>query len=187
MAETIRINTEEYNEEFSRKLKVGDSVLITGKIYSARDAAHKVMTEALARGEELPIDWHDKIVYYLGPSPAKPGDPIGSAGPTTSGRMDAYTPTMLDQGIKGMIGKGSRKPEVIESMKKNGVTYFAAVGGAAALIAKSIKKYDVIAYADLGPEALAELTVEDFPAIVVIDSEGNDFYEIGQAPYREDV
>lgn len=187
MAESIRINTEEYNEEFSRKLKVGDSVLITGKIYSARDAAHKVMTEALARGEKLPIDWTNKFVYYLGPTPAKPGDPIGSAGPTTSGRMDAYTPTMLDQGIKGMIGKGSRKPEVIESMKKNGVTYFAAVGGAAALIAKSIKKYDVIAYADLGPEALAELTVEDFPAIVVIDSEGNDFYEIGQAPYREDV
>ena len=186
MAEQIRIQTP-LTEEQSRKLKAGDMVLISGKIYSARDAAHKVMTEALARGEELPIDWHDKIVYYLGPSPAKPGDPIGSAGPTTSGRMDAYTPTMLDQGIKGMIGKGSRKPEVIESMKKNGVTYFAAVGGAAALIAKSIKKYDVIAYADLGPEALAELTVEDFPAIVVVDSEGNDFYEIGQAPYREDV
>lgn len=186
MAEQIRIQTP-LTEEQSRKLKAGDMVLISGKIYSARDAAHKVMTEALAHGEELPIDWHDKIVYYLGPSPAKPGDPIGSAGPTTSGRMDAYTPTMLDQGIKGMIGKGSRKPEVIESMKKNGVTYFAAVGGAAALIAKSIKKYDVIAYADLGPEALAELTVEDFPAIVVIDSEGNDFYEIGQAPYREDV
>lgn len=186
MAEQIRIQTP-LTEEQSRKLKAGDMVLISGKIYSARDAAHKVMTEALARGEELPIDWHDKIVYYLGPSPAKPGDPIGSAGPTTSGRMDAYTPTMLDQGIKGMIGKGSRNPEVIESMKKNGVTYFAAVGGAAALIAKSIKKYDVIAYADLGPEALAELTVEDFPAIVVIDSEGNDFYEIGQAPYREDV
>ena len=186
MAEQIRIQTP-LTEEQSRKLKAGDMVLISGKIYSARDAAHKVMTEALARGEELPIDWHDKIVYYLGPSPAKPGDPIGSAGPTTSGRMDAYTPTMLDQGIKGMIGKGSRKPEVVESMKKNGVTYFAAVGGAAALIAKSIKKYDVIAYADLGPEALAELTVEDFPAIVVIDSEGNDFYEIGQAPYREDV
>ena len=184
MAETIRIQTP-FTEEMSRKLKAGDSVLITGKIYSARDAAHKVMTETLARGEELPIDWHDKIVYYLGPTPAKPGDPIGSAGPTTSGRMDAYTPTMLDQGIKGMIGKGSRKPEVIESMKKNGVTYFAAVGGAAALIAKSIKKYEVIAYGDLGPEALAELTVEDFPAIVVIDSEGNDFYEMGQKPYRK--
>ena len=164
MAESIRINTEEYNEEFSRKLKVGDSVLITGKIYSARDAAHKVMTEALARGEKLPIDWTNKFVYYLGPTPAKPGDPIGSAGPTTSGRMDAYTPTMLDQGIKGMIGKGSRKPEVVESMKKNGCTYFAAAGGAA---------------------ALAELTVEDFPCIVVGDTEGNNFYELGQKPYRK--
>ena len=184
MAETILIQTP-FTEEASRKLKAGDSVLITGKIYSARDAAHKVMTEALARGEELPIDWHDKIVYYLGPTPAKPGDPIGSACQSTSGRMDAYTPTMLEQGIKGMIGKGSRKPEVVESMKKNGVTYFAAVGGAAALIAKSIKKYEVIAYGDLGPEALAELTVENFPAIVVIDSEGNDFYEEGQKPYRK--
>ncbi|MDU2570381.1 MAG: fumarate hydratase C-terminal domain-containing protein [Veillonella sp.] len=150
MAETIRINTEEYNEEFSRKLKVGDSVLITGKIYSARDAAHKVMTEALARGEKLPIDWTNKFVYYLGPTPAKPGDPIGSAGPTTSGR-----------------------------------TYFAAVGGAAALIAKSIKKYEVLAYGELGPEALAELTVEDFPCIVVGDTEGNNFYEQGQKPYRK--
>lgn len=185
MAEQIRITTP-FTEEQSRKLKAGDMVLITGKIYSARDAAHKVMTEALARGEKLPIDWHDKIVYYLGPTPAKPGDPIGSAGPTTSGRMDAYTPTMLDQGIKGMIGKGSRKPEVVESMKKNGVTYFVAVGGAAALIAKSIKKYEVLAYGELGPEALAELTVEDFPAIVGIDSEGNNFYEIGQAPYRKE-
>ena len=184
MAEKIRITTP-LTEEQSRRLKAGDSVLITGTIYSARDAAHKAMTEALARGEKLPIDWHDQIVYYLGPSPAKPGDPIGSAGPTTSGRMDAYTPTMLDQGIKGMIGKGSRKPEVVESMKKNGATYFAAVGGAAALIAKSIKKYEVIAYPELGPEALAALTVEDFPAIVVIDTEGNNFYEIGQKPYRE--
>ena len=184
MAEKIRIQTP-LTEEQSRKLKAGDSVLITGTIYSARDAAHKVMTEALSRGEKLPIDWHNQIVYYLGPTPAKPGDPIGSAGPTTSGRMDAYTPTMLEQGIKGMIGKGSRKPEVIESMKKNGVTYFAAVGGAAALIAKSVKKYEVIAYPELGPEALAVLTVEDFPAIVVIDSEGNNFYEIGQKPYRQ--
>lgn len=184
MAEKIRIQTP-LTEEQSRNLKAGDSVLITGTIYSARDAAHKVMTEALARGEKLPIDWHDQIVYYLGPTPAKPGDPIGSAGPTTSGRMDAYTPTMLDQGIKGMIGKGSRKPEVVASMKKNGATYFAAVGGAAALIAKSVKKYEVIAYPELGPEALAALTVEDFPAIVVIDSEGNNFYEIGQKPYRK--
>ena len=183
MAEKIRITTP-LTEEMSRKLKAGDSVLITGTIYSARDAAHKVMTEALARGEKLPIDWQNQIVYYLGPTPAKPGDPIGSAGPTTSGRMDAYTPTMLAQGIKGMIGKGSRKPEVLEAMKKYGVTYFAAVGGAAALIAKSVKKYEVLAYPELGPEAVAALTVEDFPAIVVIDSEGNNFYEQGQAPYR---
>ena len=184
MAETIRLTTP-LTEEVSRTLKAGDSVLITGTIYSARDAAHKVMTEALARGEKLPIDWNNQIVYYLGPTPAKPGDPIGSCGPTTAGRMDAYTPTMLEQGIKGMIGKGSRVPAVVESMKKNPVTYFAAVGGAAALIAKSVKKYTVIAYPELGPEALAALEVVDFPAIVVIDSEGNDFYELGQAPYRK--
>lgn len=183
MSEKIRINTP-LTEEQSRKLKAGDSVLISGKIYSARDAAHKAMTEALARGEELPIDWTNKIVYYLGPTPAKPGNPIGSAGPTTSGRMDAYTPTMLDQGIKGMIGKGTRKPEVIESMKKNGTVYFVAVGGAAALISKCIKKYTVLAYPELGPEAVAELEVEDFPAIVAIDCEGNNYYEEGQKPYR---
>lgn len=183
MAEKIRITTP-LTEEQSRKLKAGDSVLITGTIYSARDAAHKVMTEALARGEKLPVDWQNQIVYYLGPTPAKPGDPIGSAGPTTSGRMDAYTPTMLAQGVKGMIGKGSRSKAVVDAMKKHGVTYFAAVGGAAALIAKSVKKYEVLAYPELGPEAVAALTVEDFPAIVVIDSEGNDFYEEGQKPYR---
>ncbi|WP_110953488.1 Fe-S-containing hydro-lyase [Anaerosinus massiliensis] len=184
MAEKIRITTP-LTEEVSRTLKAGDSVLITGTIISARDAAHKVMTEALARGEKLPVDWQNQIVYYLGPTPAKPGDPIGSAGPTTSGRMDAYTPTMLAQGIKGMIGKGSRSKEVLDAMKKNGTTYFAAVGGAAALIAKSVKKYEVLAYPELGPEAVAALTVEDFPAIVVIDCEGNNFYEQGQAPYRK--
>lgn len=183
MAEKIHITTP-FTEEQSRKLKVGDSVLISGVIYSARDAAHKVMTEALARGEKLPIDWHNQMVYYLGPTPAKPGDPIGSCGPTTSGRMDAYTPTMLDQGIQGMIGKGSRSKEVVDAMIKHGVTYFAAVGGAAALIAKSVKKYEVIAYPELGPEALAKLTVEDFPAIVVIDCHGNNFYDINQKEYR---
>ena len=183
MTEKIRITTP-LTEEQSRKLKAGDSVHISGKIYSARDAAHKAMTEALARGDQLPIDWTNKIVYYLGPTPAKPGNPIGSAGPTTSGRMDAYTPTMLDQGIKGMIGKGTRKPEVIESMKKNGTVYFVAVGGAAALISKCIKKYTVLAYPELGPEAVAELEVEDFPAIVAIDCEGNNYYEEGQKPYR---
>lgn len=184
MAEKIRITTP-LTEEVSRTLKAGDSVFITGTIISARDAAHKVMTEALARGEKLPVDWNNQIVYYLGPTPAKPGDPIGSAGPTTSGRMDAYTPTMLDLGIKGMVGKGSRTQAVVDSMKKNGTTYFAAVGGAAALIAKSVKKYEVLAYPELGPEAVAALTVVDFPAIVVIDCEGNNFYEQGQAPYRK--
>ena len=183
MAEPIKIQTP-FTEEMSRKLKAGDAVLISGTIIAARDAAHKAMTEALARGEELPVDWNNQMVYYLGPTPAKPGDPIGSCGPTTSGRMDAYTPTMLDQGIKGMIGKGSRSEAVIESMKKNGVTYFAAVGGAAALIAKSVKKYEVLAYPELGPEAVAALTVEDFPAIVVIDCEGNNLYETNQAKYR---
>ena len=184
MAEKIRITTP-LTEEVSRKLRAGDSVLITGTIISARDAAHKAMTEALARGEKLPVDWNNQSVYYLGPTPAKPGNPIGSCGPTTSGRMDAYTPTMLDQGIRGMIGKGSRAPEVIEAMKKHGVTYFAAVGGAAALISKSVKSYTVLAYPELGPEAVAALEVVDFPAIVVIDSEGNNFYEMGQAPYRK--
>ena len=164
MAEKIRITTP-LTEEQSRKLRAGDSVLISGTIFSARDAAHKAMTEALARGEKLPVDWTNQIVYYLGPTPAKPGNPIGSCGPTTSGRMDAYTPTMLDQGIRGMIGKGSRTPEVIESMKKHGVTYFAAVGGAAALISKSVKSYTVLAYPELGPEAVAALEVEDFPEI----------------------
>ena len=183
MAEPIKIQTP-FTEEMSRKLHVGDAVLISGTIIAARDAAHKAMTEALARGEELPVDWKNQMVYYLGPTPAKPGDPIGSCGPTTSGRMDAYTPTMLDQGIKGMIGKGSRSAAVVESMKKNGVTYFAAVGGAAALIAKSGKRDEVLAYPELGPEAVAALTVEDFPAIVVIDCEGNNLYETNQAKYR---
>lgn len=184
MAEPIRI-TAPLTDEVVRSLKAGDSVLISGTIFSARDAAHKVMTEALARGEELPVDFTNQVVYYLGPTPAKPGRPIGSAGPTTAGRMDAYTPTMIEQGLKGMIGKGYRSPEVVESMKKHGVVYFAAIGGAAALIAKTIKSYEVLAYPELGAEALAKLTVEEFPAIVVIDCEGNNFYEEGQKPYRK--
>ena len=178
MADKIRIQTP-LTEEQSRKLKAGDSVLITGTIYSARDAAHKAMTEALARGEKLPIDWHDQIVYYLGPSPAKPGDPIGSAGPTTSGRMDAYTPRLLAEGLKGMIGKGYRKEAVVEAMKRHGVPYLAAVGGAGALISKSIRKYTVLAYPELGPEAVAAMEVEDFPAIVIIDATGDNYYETG--------
>ncbi|MEN6412785.1 MAG: Fe-S-containing hydro-lyase [Veillonellales bacterium] len=184
MAEKIRITTP-LTEEAARKLKAGDSVLISGIVYSARDAAHKRMVEALDRGEKLPVDLTNQIVYYLGPTPAKPGNPIGSAGPTTSGRMDAYAPKIIEQGLKGMIGKGSRSTAVVDAMKKHGAVYFAAVGGAAALISKCIKKYDVLAYDDLGPEAIAALTVEDFPAIVVIDSEGNNFYEEGQKPYRK--
>ncbi|WP_346355979.1 Fe-S-containing hydro-lyase [Azotosporobacter soli] len=184
MPEVKRIITP-LTEDVSRSLKAGDTVLISGTIYSARDAAHKVMTEALDRGETLPVDFTNQIVYYLGPSPAKPGRPIGSAGPTTAGRMDAYTPKMIEQGLKGMIGKGYRSDAVVDSMKKHGTVYFAAIGGAAALIAKTIKTYEVLAYPELGAEALAKLTVEDFPAIVVIDCEGNNYYEEGQKPYRK--
>ena len=184
MAEVKRITTP-LTKEMSRSLKAGDSVLITGTIYSARDAAHKVMTEALARGEKLPVDFTNQIVYYLGPTPAKPGQAIGSAGPTTASRMDAYTPQMLELGLTGMIAKGYRSPEVVASMKKNSTVYMVSIGGAGALIAKSIKAYEVLAYPELGPEALAKLTVEDFPAIVAIDCEGNNFYEEGQKPYRK--
>ena len=184
MAEPIHIVTP-LTKEKALELKAGDSVLITGTILAARDAAHKIMVETLDRGEKLPVDFTDQIIYYVGPSPAKLGHPIGSAGPTTSGRMDAYTPQMIGQGLTGIVGKGYRSQTVMDSMKENGVVYFAAIGGAAALIAKSVKKYEVLAYENLGPEALAALTVEDFPAIVIIDTEGNNFYEIGQKPYRK--
>jgi fumarate hydratase subunit beta len=184
MEEMIKIVTP-LTADKARNLKAGDFVLISGTIYTARDAAHKRMVEALAAGEKLPVDFQDQIIYYVGPTPAKPGHAIGSAGPTTSGRMDAYAPRLLEQGVRGMIGKGYRSAEVVESMKKHDAVYFAATGGAAALIAKAIKKYEVIAYEDLGSEALARLTVEDFPAIVVIDSEGRNFYMEGQAKYRE--
>ncbi|PAF45894.1 Fe-S-containing hydro-lyase [Helicobacter sp. 11S02629-2] len=174
-----------FTKETAKTLKAGDTVLITGTIIAARDAAHKAMTEALARGEKLPVDFTNQTIYYLGPSPAKPGHAIGSAGPTTSGRMDKYTPTMIDQGISGMIGKGYRSKEVMDYMLKNGVVYMVAVGGAAALISNCIKKYEVLAYPELGPEAVARLTVENFPAIVAIDCEGNNYYEEGQKPYKE--
>jgi len=174
-----------FSDDTARSLKAGDRVLISGVIIAARDAAHKRLVETLDKGEKLPVDLKNAVIYYVGPSPAKPGQPIGSAGPTTSGRMDAYTPRLLKEGIRGMIGKGYRKPEVIEAMKRYGVPYLAAVGGAGALIAKSIKKYTVLAYEELGPEAVAAMEVEDFPAIVVIDCEGNDYYTQGQAPYRE--
>ncbi|MDR2744684.1 MAG: Fe-S-containing hydro-lyase [Desulfovibrio sp.] len=178
--------TAPFDDATARSLRAGDSVLISGTIIAARDAAHKRLVETLQRGDKLPIDLNGVVVYYVGPAPAKPGQPIGSAGPTTSGRMDAYTPTLIEQGLKGMIGKGYRKPEVVEAMKKHGVPYLAAVGGAGALIARSIKKYTVLAYEELGPEAVAAMEVENFPAIVVIDAEGNDYYSQGQAPYRED-
>ena len=172
-------------EELAKTLHAGDQVLLTGTIYTSRDAGHKRMCEALARGEALPFDPADATIYYVGPTPAKPGQVIGSAGPTTSGRMDAYAPTMMSVGARGMIGKGARLPEVVEAMKRYGVPYLAAVGGAGALISQRIKKYTVLAYPDLGPEAVAALEVEDFPAIVVIDSTGDNYYETGQAPYRK--
>jgi fumarate hydratase subunit beta len=182
MTEKIRITTP-FTKEAVKKLKAGDSVLISGIIYTGRDAAHKRLIETLDLGEALPVDFTDQIIYYVGPSPAKPGQAIGSAGPTTSGRMDAYTPRLLEKGLRGMIGKGYRTPEVVAAMRKYGAVYFGATGGAAALIAKTIKKYEVVAYNDLGTEAIAKLMVEDFPAIVIIDSEGRNFYEEGQKPY----
>ena len=184
MAEQRRI-TAPFTDETIRSLKAGDSVLITGVIYAARDAAHQRLSETLHRGEELPVDLKGQVVYYVGPSPAKPGEPVGSAGPTTAGRCDAYTPQLLDYGLKGMIGKGYRSQAVVESMKKNGVVYLVTVGGAAALISRAIKSYDIVAYGDLGPEAVARMEVVDFPAIVAIDCEGNNFYEVGQAKYRK--
>ncbi len=170
-----------------KELEVGDIVLISGVIYTARDAAHKRLIELLDKGESLPIDIHNSIIYYVGPTPAKPGKPIGSAGPTTSYRMDSYAPRLLDIGLKGMIGKGSRSEEVIKSMKKNNGVYFAAIGGAAALIGKTIKKAEVVAYEDLGSEAIRRLEVEDLPVVVAIDSLGNDLYQIGQEEYLESV
>lgn len=158
-------------------LHAGDYVYISGTIYSARDAAHKRMFEAMEKGEDLPIDLTDNVIYYLGPTPAKPGQVIGSAGPTTASRMDKYTPKILDRGLNGMIGKGKRSKEVIDAIVRNKAVYFAAVGGAGALLSKCIKKSEVIAYDDLGTEAIRKMEVEDFPVIVVIDSEGNNLYE----------
>ena len=172
-------------DEQVKDLKAGDSVLITGIIYTGRDAAHKRLVDTLQKGEKLPVDLKGQIIYYVGPAPAKPGYPIGPAGPTTSGRMDPYTPTLLAYGMKGMIGKGNRNQDVIEALKKHTGVYFAAVGGAAALIAKRIKKCETVAYDELGPEAVMKLTVEDFPVVVVNDCYGNDLYEEGMKKYRK--
>ncbi len=165
------------DKDTAGKLRAGDYVWISGTIYTARDAAHKRMQEALDRGERLPVDWKDNIIYYMGPSPAREGRVIGSAGPTTSSRMDPYTPRLLDMGLCGMIGKGKRSPEVLDAIVRNGAVYFAAVGGAGALLSRQIKKAEVVAYGDLGTEAIRKLEVEDFPVIVVIDKEGNDLYK----------
>jgi len=168
-----------------RQLKAGDSVLLTGYIYTGRDAAHKRLIELLKDNQELPIDFKGQVIYYVGPAPAKPGYPCGSAGPTTSYRMDPYAPYLLDRGLKGMIGKGLRSKEVINSMKKNKAVYFGAVGGAAALIARSIKKSEVVAYPDLGAEAIHRYYVEDFPAIVIIDIDGHNLYETEPPKYKK--
>lgn len=170
-------------KELADTLHAGDQVLLSGIIYTSRDAGHKRMCEALARGEELPFDPQDATIYYVGPSPAKPGQVIGSAGPTTSGRMDAYAPTMMKAGARGMIGKGARLPEVIEAMRQYHGVYFGAIGGAGALLADCIKEAQMIAYEDLGPEALRKLRVEDMPLTVIIDSQGNNLYETGPAAY----
>lgn len=163
--------------ETIKSLRAGDFVYITGTIYTARDAAHKRMSEALEKGGRPPIELENNVIYYLGPSPAREGRPIGSAGPTTSGRMDKYTPTLLDLGIKGMIGKGRRSVAVKEAVVRNGCVYFAAIGGAGALLSKAITASEVIAYEDLGTEAIRKLEVENFPVIVVMDALGNDLYE----------
>lgn len=164
-------------EEEIKDLRAGDYVYITGTVYTARDAAHKRMKEALDRRDRLPIDLKNNVIYYMGPSPAREGRPIGSAGPTTASRMDRYTPQLLDLGLKGMIGKGRRSQEVLDAIVRNGAVYFAAVGGAGALLSKCITKADVIAYDDLGTEAVRALEVENFPAIVVADRFGNNLYD----------
>ena len=171
------------SREDARALRAGESCLLTGVIYTARDAAHKRLCDLVAEGKELPIELTDAVIYYVGPTPAKPGQAIGSAGPTTSYRMDAYSPTLIALGQTGMIGKGKRGPEVIEAMKKHGAVYFGATGGCGALLSKCIKKAEIVAYEDLGAEAIRRLEVEDFPAIVIIDSEGNNLYETGRADY----
>ena len=169
--------------EAARALRAGDSCLLSGVIYTARDAAHKRLCELVEQGKELPIDLKDSVIYFVGSTPARPGQVIGSAGPTTSYRMDAYSPTLIALGQTGMIGKGKRGPEVIEAMKTHGAVYFGAIGGCGALLSKCIKKSELVAYEDLGAEAIRRLEVEDFPVVVVIDSQGNNLYESGPAAY----
>ena len=165
------------SEKDIEKLRAGDYVYLTGILYTARDAAHKRMTDALERGESLPVDLTGETLYYLGPTPARPGHIIGSAGPTTSSRMDAYTPALLERGLKGMIGKGKRSPAVKKAIASHNAVYFAAVGGAGALLSKCITSAEIAAYEDLGTEAIRKLTVKELPVIVIVDKEGNDLYQ----------
>ena len=173
------------NKETARSLHAGYYVYITGTMYTARDAAHKRMYEILQKGGELPVDWKDQVIYYMGPSPAREGRPIGSAGPTTASRMDKYAPQLLDLGLGAMVGKGKRSQAVIDAIVRNGSVYFAAVGGAGALLSKCITSAEVVAYDDLGTEAIRKLEVENLPAIVVIDSEGSYLYEDVAKKYRK--
>ncbi len=172
------------SKEKLKELKAGDSVTISGVIYTGRDAAHKRMCEALARGEALPFDIEGQIIYYVGPCPCREGEVIGSCGPTTSGRMDAYAPELICRGLSGMIGKGLRKPPVVDTMVKYGSVYFGAIGGAGALLAQHVKSSEVIAYEDLGTEAIRKLEVEGFPVTVIIDAFGNNLYETGRAEFE---
>ena len=173
------------SKEDARSLKAGDYVYLSGTIYTARDAAHKRMKEALDQGQKLPFDLKGSVIYYMGPSPAREGRPIGSAGPTTASRMDKYTPELLDLGLGAMIGKGKRSPAVIDAMVRNGAVYFAAVGGAGALLSKCILSSEIVAYEDLGAEAIRKLEVKNFRVIVVIDSQGNNWYETASKEYAE--
>ena len=173
------------SREDARKLKSGDSCLLSGTIYTARDAAHKRLCEAIAQGKELPMELKDSVIYFVGPAPARPGEVIGSAGPTTSYRMDDYSPTLIALGQTGMIGKGKRNEAVVNAMKEFGAVYFGAIGGCGALLSQCIKKAEVIAYDDLGAEAIRRLEVENFPVVVIIDSEGNNLYETGRKAYLE--
>jgi fumarate hydratase subunit beta len=182
---TRRLSTP-LTDDVVRTLKTGDNVLISGVIYTARDAAHKQLVALIEKGEELPMDIRGQIIYYVGPCPAKPGMPIGSAGPTTSGRMDPYAPILIENGLKGMIGKGRRSKAVRDAMVKYTAVYFAAIGGAGALLSKRVKEAELVAYEDLGPEAIRKLTVEDFPVVVVNDASGNDLYEQGVKNYRKE-
>ena len=171
------------SREQARQLKAGDSCRLSGVIYTARDAAHKRLCELVEQGKPLPIDLQDSVIYFVGPSPARPGEVIGSAGPTTSYRMDAYSPTLIALGQTGMIGKGKRGPEVVQAMQEHGAVYFGAVGGAAALVSRSIESAEVLCYEDLGAEAIRRLEVENLPVVVIIDSQGSNLYETGRADY----